>query len=876
MFKPPISKFIDLCTRLSLCLYGVVCFGTASAATSVGQNDVTWTFDGDYTTGQFVNGEWWVVGPVTVTAISPDDPDLNDTIDIHGSMLNPVADIQGLDSRSQGGRYQRAANVARNLPLSIAPGTTLMSVVSHSEFSSGYLSKVAVLTVLATPPPADAFRPPWYGAYKPMFRESSLNYSVLQKLNPTLNSPTPISLANGLMKHVLIDLVTGNGAVNSEFKANSLTEHYGRDISKKTNAAVLALHLNYPDEKKRDLLIEVVQRGIDAYGAVKCGFVYTPDGGQNHGRKLAMYVAAKVLGDSDMLEWCNRGLHPVFQEDCQHEFLDSRFINYSPSDWGTPEWGGDTTRRFERLAPEWESGNRFMNGQANVGVVLAVTLMSGRDEWNHEAMFQYIIHRYWPAESNTQVANRGINSTNGIPRFTYEMWNAYFSEEGSPIYTQPLPDPTQPGYVPLPPPPVPPIGYAPVAGEELAPPPVVPGQATMSTISQNDITWTFNGEYAAGQFVNGEWWVVGPVTITSISPGDPDLSDDVDVHGSMLNPGADRQGLDSRSGGDRYYRSINIARTMPYTILPGATLVSGLSHAIFDDGYLSKVAVLTVLDSPPATGSFRPPWYGSDKPMFNESALNYSVLRKLAPTPNSPTPASLTNGGMKHPLIDVVTGGGQNNSGFKANSLTEHYGREISKKTVAAALALQLNYTDAEKRDLLIEVVQRGIDTYGLVKGGYVFNPDGGHNHGRKLAMYVAAKVLGDADMMSWCDRQLHPVFQEDLQHEYVDERFTAYPSSSWGTPEWGCQTHRRFDVLNPDWESTGYRYINGQANVGLVLTVTLMGGRSEWNHEAMFEYIIDRYWPVESVTKTYGRGINSTNGIPRFTYEMWNAYFGS
>jgi hypothetical protein len=393
-----------------------------------------------------------------------------------------------------------------------------------------------------------------------------------------------------------------------------------------------------------------------------------------------------------------------------------------------------------------------------------------------------------------------------------------------------------------------------------------------TSVAQNGITWSFQGDKTVGQFVNGEWWVVGPVTITSITPVDPTPGDATDIHGSMVNPTKDQQGLDSRSKGDRYVEALNVARRLPITLQPGTSLMSGISHVAFDDGYLSKVAVLTVLAGAPPAGTFRPPWYGSNKPLFNESALDYSVLRKLAPPSGAPTPASLTNGDMKHVLIDLLTGGASANSEFKANTLTPHYGREISKATTKAALALQLNYTDAQKRALLIEVVQRGIDLYGALLGGYTFTADGGHNHGRKLAMYIAAKTLGHPDMLARCNAKTHPVFQEDQQHALVTSAWTNHPASNIGMPEWAAQAYQRLDRPLPEWESTGYRFINGQANVGLVLAVTLMGGRAEWNHEELFRYIIERYWPIESAGSK--RATGSTNGIPTFTHQMWTTYF--
>ena len=40
-----------------------------------------------------------------------------------------------------------------------------------------------------------------------------------------------------------------------------------------------------------------------------------------------------------------------------------------------------------------------------------------------------------------------------------------------------------------------------------------------SSITQWEFTWTFDRDYECGQFVNGDWWVVGPVSVVSVSPG---------------------------------------------------------------------------------------------------------------------------------------------------------------------------------------------------------------------------------------------------------------------------------------------------------------------------------------------------------------------
>ena len=48
--------------------------GQVLAAQQLTKNDITWTFDRDYTTGQFANGDYWVVDPGNGVVIVKIDP----------------------------------------------------------------------------------------------------------------------------------------------------------------------------------------------------------------------------------------------------------------------------------------------------------------------------------------------------------------------------------------------------------------------------------------------------------------------------------------------------------------------------------------------------------------------------------------------------------------------------------------------------------------------------------------------------------------------------------------------------------------------------------------------------------------------------------
>jgi hypothetical protein len=105
--------------------------------------------------------------------------------------------------------------------------------------------------------------------------------------------------------------------------------------------------------------------------------------------------------------------------------------------------------------------------------------------------------------------------------------------------------------------------------------PTSPG--TTSSITKDGITWTFRQAVPVGQFVNGDYYVVGPVTITGINPA-PTRSAPYE-NGSVRNlPTANsKSGFDSRlndgTGGlmrpyDLIRQSI-LRRGMPWS-LPSA------------------------------------------------------------------------------------------------------------------------------------------------------------------------------------------------------------------------------------------------------------------------------------------------------------------
>jgi len=206
----------------------------ATKANNVTQHHITWTFDKEYPVGQFVNGDWWVVGPVNIVAITNDLSDksylpTDGETAVSGSTINPAPIdpsprrpqepapdhgrrllAHGYDSRLQayheelnaalpGGQPLSAAN-----PLVLKPSQSLVSTVSwlwrtDADKEAGCpkvpanspayhvrptLRAAAVLTALAEPPPAGSFRPAYSGTEKRMFNVSQIKLDRLLKLDP--------------------------------------------------------------------------------------------------------------------------------------------------------------------------------------------------------------------------------------------------------------------------------------------------------------------------------------------------------------------------------------------------------------------------------------------------------------------------------------------------------------------------------------------------------------------------------------------------------------------------------------------------------------------------------------------------------------------
>ena len=436
-------------------------------------------------------------------------------------------------------------------------------------------------------------------------------------------------------------------------------------------------------------------------------------------------------------------------------------------------------------------------------------------------------------------------------------------------------------------------------------------------IEQWGIRWTFDknisangtsGTYQYGTFINGDYWVVGPVNIIAINPPCQTVNGRL-TNGSQVNPTNNWvQGYDEVA--PWYSEQVNVGRNIssssPLNLPAHSSLVSTTGLATPTSlTQLADAAILTVLPKAADADAFRPAYCGNDKSIrYTKSSIDYSALKKLALVPGTPSLASLERD-YERPRIDhAPIPHGQKirpNNNYNGSP----YGRDLAKASTKAALALNLNFTNEEKETLLIRYLQYGIDLFGIIQtDGEGWHGDGGHAGGRKLPILFAGAVLHDSNMKAigeisgqylYTDPYgpgnrppNYKDFGEDAQTFYVsdleveithatwwapDSRDKAIPyeNSDIGLPEWS-QTHSHAPKKCTNWWDAIYREVAGCTFPGTAMAAHIMGLKPLWNNPAFFDYS-DRYMNVITTDASFAGWQDGTNGVGDFVSNMWDAY---
>jgi hypothetical protein len=439
------APVILVVAALVLALVGVLAGCNAPAAVHVQRADhvsqygITWKFDRDYPVGQFVNGDWWVIGPVTVVSVTPgpspappnevNDLDVNEWGDTglrdnterrNGSMVvMSLGPAQGYDSR--GSTYDPGASITfpyelpadRSLISSVSevtlPNTVLQSDImwKSEKTSPNVLKTAAVLTSLAEAPPPDAFRPTYVGANKKIFRASSLRWDRLLNL-PVDATKYPVPSFEQYERYLQRPWLDH---MNGAWEGNWLVPienqpPYGREVARIVGTASLMLNMDATEDQKRRLLYELVQYGIDLHGMVELGATYNEGGGITSGRKWPILFAGLMLDDPSFTP---DPRNTVFHEDAQTYYGQGWYGQKAL--WQMIFHHGIRQPYQERPPNTWDEWDQASEDyrlcctvRAWAGEALAALLMGAKSDWNHNAFFDNVDD--WMRKTDLYAANR--------------------------------------------------------------------------------------------------------------------------------------------------------------------------------------------------------------------------------------------------------------------------------------------------------------------------------------------------------------------------------------------------------------------------------------------------------------------------------------
>jgi hypothetical protein len=254
----------------------------AETTTSISQFGVTFHFSEARPYGQFANGEYWVLGPVTLTRIQPDFSNGN-----NGWEVNPkVRWEQGFQANGPG--YD--ASLMPTLPYIASSSQSIVKVIG-GDFRGSVVKTAVVLTVLMEPPPddgADVFRPPYIGDSKPLYRVADLRTDLIPSYPPTGLPPSLESVVEKFSRCLRMD---HHANFPRKFRPWDAMWDYQPGNTEDINNALLRLMLNDPIEEKRPAIIQVTQHALDRAYAVLNGYRRRDDGHNPNHRILAGWAA---------------------------------------------------------------------------------------------------------------------------------------------------------------------------------------------------------------------------------------------------------------------------------------------------------------------------------------------------------------------------------------------------------------------------------------------------------------------------------------------------------------------------------------------------------------------------------------------------------
>jgi hypothetical protein len=398
---------------------------------SISQYGITWTFQKPARVGRFINGDWYVIGPVTVEAIDPrplygseiprceldgmDRERKQEQRVRNGFMLNPPAKMQvAYDS---GVRNWFTPSLIQKLPVMMKPSDSLVSTISmpknlvlHAQLrnkiergvdDSSPIRTAAILTCVSEPQPPDAFRPGFCDRRQRIYLARNLKRDLLPKVAATKSMPKIQQYIRFTQRPWV-----GTCFFGFEEPVENMPQ-YGLEYGRVVGITALLLCTDIKPQQKELLLVNFVQIGIDLGSMIRAGHPgWTGWGGHGSGRKLPIVFAGLLIGDDELAGISSSYPKVSFGEDEQTAYGDCWtrakvvFAGHSGIDTATGKGRsrGNGWGPYEHTPPsQWKDGQntsesyrRCCTSVGWVAQALAMRLMHAEQAWGHDACFDYV------------------------------------------------------------------------------------------------------------------------------------------------------------------------------------------------------------------------------------------------------------------------------------------------------------------------------------------------------------------------------------------------------------------------------------------------------------------------------------------------------
>lgn len=301
------------------------------------------------------------------------------------------------------------------------------------------------------------------------------------------------------------------------------------------------------------------------------------------------------------------------------------------------------------------------------------------------------------------------------------------------------------------------------------------GLTTVSSVSSisgdKGVTWNFSTPVDAGQFANGDWFIIRPsggVNLVSTSPASSGGQNGLMRNFTTATNDSKntQQGFTSSVSGPSYSSSLNVdpGNAGSLSLNVGDCLIKAVTS-----GGIQEYRTLTVLDAVPPAESFRPPTHGTTRSVqFTVADLDLSQLQSFAPVAGIQNPSTVRTTYNFDTVQQLFWEGSEQTRNISPSNGIWNYGTDMGHILGKAILSLHCNYSWAEKKALVIDIVQAGIDVLGHVQTvgtssydttfksnaglpgstpGRVYKGAGGNNAGPEFFGMFAAVMLNDSGL---------------------------------------------------------------------------------------------------------------------------------